>query len=137
MATTPAFASTPNNGVAVLGTNGVDATNRDGTGGTTAAPVVALTAGASGSKVEEIVIKADTDPADCTILIFLYDGATHHLFDEWDIGNPAAGSATVSSYREARRYTNLVIKSGWSVRFVVTAAPTTGKIRAHCFGADF
>jgi hypothetical protein len=137
MATDPAFASTVNNGVAVLGTNGVDATNRDGTGGGAAAPVVAFTAGSSGSKIEEIVIKADVDPADCTILLFLYDGTTFHLFDEWDLGNPAAGSATVASYRESRKYKNLVLKTGWSLRAVVTAAPTTGKIRVHAFGGDY
>jgi hypothetical protein len=137
MSTSPQFAATVNNGIAVLGTNGVDATNRDGSGATTAAPVSGFSAGASGSKVEEIVVKAQTDPADCTILIFLYDGSTHYLYDEWDIGNPAAGSATVASYREARQYENLVLKTGWSVRFVVTAAPTTGKIYCHVMGGDF
>jgi hypothetical protein len=136
VATSPQFAGTINNGVAVIGTNGVDATNRDGTGATTAAPVSGFSAGGSGSKVEEIVVKADKDPADCTILIFIYDGSTHHLFDEWDIGNPAAGSATVASYREARQYENLVLKTGWSIRFVVTAAPTSGSIRCHVFGGD-
>ncbi len=59
------------------------------------------------------------------------------MWDEWDIGNPAAGSATVASYRETRTYENLVLKSGWSLRAVVTAAPTTGKIQVHAFGADF
>jgi len=137
MSTSPQFAATVNNGVASIGTNGVDATNRDGSGATTAAPVTGFTAGASGSKVEEIVVKAEKDPADCTILIFLHDGSNFHLYDEWDIGNPAAGSATVASYREARQYENLVLKSGWTIRFVVTAAPTTGLIKCHCFGGDF
>jgi hypothetical protein len=137
MATDPAFASTVNNGVAVLGTNGVDATNRDGTGAGAAAPVAVLTAGGSGSKIEEIVVKADKQPADSTILLFLYDGTTHHLWDEWDIGAPAAGSATVNSYRESRSFANLVLKSGWSLRAVVTAAPTSGKIRVHAFGGDY
>ncbi len=137
MSNRPVFASTVNNGVAVLGTNGVDATNRDGTGTTTAAPVTFFTAGASGSKVEEIVVKAEVDPADSTILIFLHDGAAFHIFDEYDIGNPAAGSATVASYREARTYTNLLMKTGWTLRAVITAAPTTGKIQVHAFGGDF
>jgi hypothetical protein len=137
MASQPAFAATPNNGCAVLGTNGVDATNRDGSGATTAAPVTVFTAGASGSKIEEIVVKAEVDPADCTILLFLHDGSAFHLWDEWDIGNPAAGSATVASYREARPYDNLILKTGWTLRAVVTAAPTTGKIQVHAFGGDY
>jgi hypothetical protein len=137
MASSPAYAATTNVGCAVLGTNGVDATNRDGSGATTAAPVTVVTAGSSGSKFEEIVVKAEKDPADCTILLFLYDGSAFHLFDEWDIGDPATGSATVASYREARGYDNLVIPNGWSLRAVVTAAPTSGKIHVFAFGADF
>lgn len=138
MASSPAFAATPKNGVAVLGTNGVDATNRDGSGATTAAPVTVVTAGSSGSKFEEITVKAEVNPADCTILLFLHDGSAFHLWDEWDIGDPATGSATVSSYRETRTYENLILmSSSWSLRAVVTAAPTTGKIQVHAFGADF
>jgi hypothetical protein len=137
MADAPIFTGTVNNAVAVLGTNGVDATNRDGSGATTAAPVTAFTAGASGSRIDEIVVKAEVNPADCTILLFLHDGSAFHLYDEWDIGDPAAGSATVASYREVRTYENLVLKTGWTLRAVVTAAPTTGKIQVHVFGGDF
>lgn len=137
MADIPAFAATPNSGVAVLGTNGVDATNRDGSGATTAAPVTFFTAGSGGSKVEEIVVKAEVNPADCTILIFAHDGSAFHLFDEWDIGDPATGSATVASYRENRTYENLILKTGWTLRAVVTAAPTSGKIQVFGLGGDF
>lgn len=137
MSASPGFASTINNGVAVLGTNGVDGTNRDGSGSTTAAPVTVVTAGASGSKFEEITVKAEVNPADCTILLFLHDGSAFHLWDEWDIGDAAAGSVTVASYRETRTYENLVLKTNWSLRAVVTAAPTTGKIQVHAFGGDY
>jgi hypothetical protein len=130
MATSPAFAATPNNGAASLSTAN---TNRDGTG--TIATV--WTAGANGGKVEELVVKADGDPADCTIVWYLYDGATYYVFDEWDIGNPAAPSATVASYREVRAYRNLVLKSGWSLRASITAAPTSGHVIAHAFGGDY
>jgi hypothetical protein len=137
MANSPAFAATVNNGVAVLGTNGVDGTNRDGSGTTTAAPVTMFTAGSSGSKIEEIVVKAEVDPADCTIIFFLHDGSAFHIWDEWDIGNPAAGSTTVASYRESRTYENLVLKTGWTLRAIVTVTPTSGKIQCHAFGGDF
>lgn len=136
-ATAPAFAATVNSGAAVLGTNGVDATNRDGSGATTAAPVTVFTAGASGSKIEEITVKAEKDPADSTLLLFLHDGSAFHLWDEWDLGDPATGSATVASYRETRTYDNLVLKSGWTLRAVITAAPTSGKVQVCAFGGDF
>lgn len=108
-------------------------TNRDGTGtiGTL------FTAGSSGSKIEEIVVKSDGDPADCTIVFYLHDGSTYFVYDEWDIGNPAAGSATVASYREVRTYENLVLESGWSLRCSITAAPTSGTVKVLAFGGDF
>ncbi len=125
-----------NVGVAVLGTNGVDATNRDGSGATTAAPVTILTGGTNGTIVPEIVVKAVVDPADSTILIFLHDGSNFYLWEEFDIGNPAAGSATVASYREVRNYDNCFVKNGWTIKAVVTAAPTSGKINVIGMGLD-
>src|SRR5215475_4971821 len=137
MASNPAFAATPNVGTGVLdATHGVDGTNRDGSGTTTAAPVTFFTAGASGSKVEEIVVKATVDPADSVILLFLHDGSNFRSFDEWDIGNPAAGSTTVAAYRESRTYANLFLPNGWTLRGVVTVAPTTGAIHLLAFGGD-
>lgn len=131
MASAPQFAATVNNAAATVG--GTANANRDGTG--TIATI--WTAGASGGKIEEVVIKADGNPADCTVVFYLYDGANYHVFDEWDIGDPAAGSTTVASYREARTYENLVMKTGWSFRASVTVAPTSGLIQVHAFGADF
>jgi len=130
MASSPAFAATINNGAASVS---VANANRDGTG--TIATI--LTAGASGSKIEEIVVKADGNPADSTIVFYLHDGSNYHVFDEWDIGDPAAGSTTVVSYREARTYENLLIKTGWSLRASITVAPTSGLVQVHAFGGDF
>ncbi len=137
MSNYPAFAATPNAGVAVLGTNGVDGTNRDGSGSTTAAPVTFFTAGSSGSKIDEIVVKAEVNPADCVIMLFLHDGSAFHAYEEWDIGDPATGSTTVAAYREVRTYDNLVLPTGWTARAVVTVAPTTGKIQVFGFGGNF
>src|SRR5262245_3037414 len=130
MSSTPAFASTPGSEAASVGTTN---TNRDGTG--TIATI--LTAGGSGTRVEEIVIKADGDPADSTVVFYKYDGSAYHVYDEWDIGNPAAGSSTVVSYREARQYDNLILPSGWSLRASITAAPTSGLIQVHAEAGDF
>ena len=130
MAASPAFAATPKIGAVTVSTAN---TNRDGTG--TIATV--FTAGSSGSKIEEVVMKATSDPADSTVVLYLYDGATYYAFDEWDIGNPAAGSATVASYRESRVYENLVLPSGWSLRASITAALTAGVVNVIAIGADF
>ena len=66
-ATQPQFAQTVGTEAASISTAN---TNRDGTGtiGTIA------TAGSSGSKFEELVAKADGDPADSTIVWYLHDG---------------------------------------------------------------
>lgn len=130
MTQNPQFAGSPAIGAASLSTANA---NRDGTG--TIATI--LTAGASGTKIEEIVLKSDADPADCTVVFYLYDGTTYFVYDEWDIGNPAAGSTTVASFRESRTYPNLVLKSGWSLRASITVAPTAGTVKAFAFGGDF
>lgn len=128
--TSPIFLLTPNNGVASVSTAN---TARDGTG--TIATI--FTAGANGSRVEEIVVKATADPADSVVTIFLYDGSTYHLFDEFDIGDPAAASATVAGYREARTYRNLMLSSGWSIRAAITVALTAGVMKVICHGGDY
>lgn len=130
MASTPAYAAAVKMGAASVATAN---TNRDGTG--TIATI--FSAGASGSKIEEIVVKADGNPADCTIVFYLYDGSAYHVYDEWDIGDPAAGSATVASYREARVYDNLFLPTGWSLRASITVAPTAGVVQVFAAGGDF
>lgn len=130
MSATPGFAATPHVDADSVSTAN---TNRDGTG--TIATI--FTAAASGSKIEEIVVKADGDPADCTIVFYLHDGSAYHVYDEWDIANPAAGSATVASYREARTYDNLLLPNGWSLRASITAAPTSGVVQVIASGGDF
>lgn len=130
MASSPSFAATPGTEAASVSTAN---TGRDGTG--TIATI--LTAGASGTRIEEIVIKADGDPADSTVVFYLHDGSAYHVFDEWDIGNPAAGSTTVASYREARTYDNLVLPTGWSLRASITVALTSGVIQVIPLAGDF
>lgn len=110
-------------------------TNRDGTG--TIATVI--TAGADGTAIEELVVKADGNPADSAIVWYLVldSGPTFHVYDEWDIGDPAAGSATVASYRESRLTPNLKLPSGWSLRASITAAPTSGVVKCIALGGDY
>lgn len=130
MAASPVFVGTP-----AIGVNDVSTanTNRDGTG----TIETIFTAGTDGSRVEEIVCKATGDPADSVVTIFLHDGSTYYLFDEFDLGNPAAASTTVEGYRVSRTYENLVLPNGWSVRAAITVALTSGVINVFCLGGDF
>ena len=130
MSTSPAFAATPRVGaVSVVTAN----TNRDGTG----TIATCFTAGASGSKVEEIVFKATGDPADSVLVVYLHDGGTYYIFDEVDLGNPAAASTTVSGWRDRRVYENLVLPVGWSLRGSITVSLTSGSIMMIALGGDF
>lgn len=130
MATRPQYVNTPKIGVASVSTAN---SARDGTG---TVPTV-FTAGSSGSRVEEIRIKATGDPADSIVTIFLHDGSNFFLFDEFDLGNPAAASTTVEAYVASRTYDNLVLPTGWSIRAAITVALTAGVINVFAFGGDF
>lgn len=128
--TSPIFLLTPNVGRASVSTAN---TGRDGTG--TIATV--FTAGANGSKITEITIKATSDPADSTVVFYIHDGTNYWVYDEWDIGNPGAGSTTVASYTESRSYANLILPTGYSLRASITVALTAGVIHVIAFGGDY
>ena len=130
MAAIPNFATTPREGVVSVSTAN---TARDGTG--TIATV--LTAGASGTKIDEITLAATADPADSTVTLFIHDGTTAQYFDEIDLGDPAAGSATLAPYRSTKAYANLVLPTGFSLRAAITVALTSGVMKVHAHGADF
>lgn len=135
MSTTPTFASTPVNGCALLGTAETD----------TQAPAqssVILTAGASGTKIEEIVVEA-SKTATLTVTtvaglvyLFLYDGTTYHLFDTITV-TAISGTATTAPYRVSNRYSNLWLKTGWSLRASQSIAGNASMLKCHAFGADF
>lgn len=113
MANNPAFASTPKAASALLGSA---ETNLQVP--TTASNI--FNAGGSGSKIEEIVVKATTTSLVATtvaglVYIFLFDGTTHHLFDDIPV-TAVTPSATTAPFRANKVYTNLWLPSGWSLR---------------------
>lgn len=132
MAAAPAFAATPRMSCAKA-----TAGQSDLTGATTANIVTVFTAGASGSKIEEITVQSDNDPADSIMMFFLHDGSTYYPYDSWDIGNPAAGSTTVAPYRQTRTYENLILPTSWSLRAAVSVTPTAGAMVICAAGGDF
>lgn len=131
MATTPQFIATPRIGVGSI-TTGQTARAT----GTTANLVDVLTAGTNGTRILEIVVKADDDPADSVVVFWLHDGTNATVFDELDIGNPAAGATTAASYRGSVTYSNLVLPSGWKLQASCTVTPTAGTIKVWAFGGN-
>ncbi len=112
-------------------------TNRDpGATGTNIVDV--LTGATGGTRVWEVVIKAADNPADSIVFLFIYEGTNYRLFDEFDLGDPAAGSATVESYRTSRLYSNLILPSStYKLCASISATTTAGKVNVIALGADY
>lgn len=134
MATTPTFASVPRAASALLG-----AAETNLQVPTTTSTV--FTAGASGSKIEEIVVEATNTTLTVTtvaglVYIFLHDGTTFHMFDTITV-TAISGTATVPPFRASSRYTNLVIPTTWSIRASQSIAGNASLLKFHVLGADF
>lgn len=131
MATAPNFIGTPRVAVGSLTTGQTARTS-----GTTTNVVDVISAGTNGTRILELVVKSDNDPADSIVCFWLHDGTTNWIFDEMDIGNPAAGSTTVVAYRNTVTYANLVIPSGWKLQASITVTPTAGNVLVFALGGN-
>ncbi len=130
MANAPVFATVARIGFASVT---VANTNRDGTG----TIVDALTGVAAGTRIERVALQATANPADSTVQLYLHNGTSYLLYDEFDLGDPPASSATVIGYRTIRKYEDLVLPSAsWKVAFAISAALTAGAINCFVLGAD-
>ena len=134
MATDPAFAATINCGSQLLGSAETDLQSPAQTS-------TVLTAGSSGTKIEEIVIEASKSASLVAttvaglVYLFLYDGSTYHLFDTVTI-TAITASSTAAPFRTSKTYTNLVIKSGWSLRASQSISGNASILKCLAFGAD-
>lgn len=126
MATDPTFTATAKVGIGQLTTAN---TNRDGTG----TIVTVFTAGASGSRINEVVIQATGTTTLGSVSLFIHDGSNSRLFDEIAIA-AATPSATVQATRVVKRYDELVIPTGYSLRAAPTKSETFNVIAE---GGDF
>jgi hypothetical protein len=134
MAADPAFAAAVNNGSNMLG-----AAETNLQVPTTA--VVILTAGANGTKIEEIVVEATAATLVATTVaglayFFLYDGSTYHLFDTMII-TAITASTTVPGFRGVARYPNLWVKTGWSFRASQSIVGNASLLKCSAFGGDY
>lgn len=132
MASIPQFIGTPR-----LAHGAVTTGQTARTTGTTSGIVDVITGASTGTRILEVVIKALGQPADSVVTLWLYDGTNYVLFDEIDIGAPAAGSNTVVAYRTTVTYANLVLPSAsWKLAAGCTVTPTSGNIEVWALGGD-
>lgn len=134
MATSPQFISAP-----VIGFGSVTTaqTSRAASASLPTNGADLLTGGTSGTRILEVVIQATDNPADSIIVLWLYNGSNYVVFDEIDIGDPAAASATVSGYRTRKTYDNLVLPSNsWKLAATVTATTTAGAVNVFALGGN-
>lgn len=132
MFTSPQYASTPRCGI---GQASAANTNRDGTG--TLATI--LTAGASGSRIDAVNIKAVATTTAGMIRLFIHDGTNARLLTELPV-LALTPSATLPSW-EAQLTTNnmsqvlpVILPTGYSLRASTHNAETFNVI---AIGGDF
>jgi hypothetical protein len=134
MAVDPQFAAVVNIGAALLG---AAETNLQVPTTTS----VVLPAGATGSKIEEVVVHAASTALTPTtvpglVYLFLYDGATYHLYDTITV-TAVTASATAAPFRTSKTYTNLLLESGWSLRASQSIAGNASILKVEAFGGDY
>lgn len=95
-----------------------------------------LTAGSSGTKIEEIDVLGVGTTVAGILCLFRYDGATYHLIDEFAVV-AVTPSTTVAGHKERRIYDNLILKSGDSLRVTTQIAGNQSLVKMTAFGADF
>lgn len=135
MATDPQFAATTKLGAATIAGAETSLTVP------TLASVI-VTAGAAGTKIEEIVVEAVAASLTPTtvaglIYLFLYDGATFHLYDTLNVTAVTAAAAGPAPFRTNKLYTNLLLASGWSLRASQSIAGNANLLKVIALGGDF
>ncbi len=108
MATTPAFAATPATAVVQISTAN---TNRDGTG--TIGTV--LTAGSSGTRVDQVDITATGTTTAGVVRLFIHDGSNARLWREVLV-TATTPSTTVAVWSQSLTDLGLILKNGYSLR---------------------
>ena len=116
MATSAQYASTVRAAAAQVTTAN---TNRNGTG----AIVTVFTAGASGSRIDDISIDAVATTTAGVVRLFINDGTTSYLFQEILV-TATTPSTTVAVWSTTLLNQALVIPTGWSLRASTNNAET-------------
>ena len=113
MANIPGYAATPRCAIAAISTAN---TNRDGTG--TIGTV--FTAGASGSRIDSILIEGTGTTTAGMVRLYIHNGTTAYLFKELVVGAVTPGASTPAWGAQVNslldREMPVIIPTGYSLR---------------------
>ncbi len=123
MSTTPQYAATPKVGLANISTAN---TNRDGTG--TIGTV--LSAGASGTRIDRIVVIATSTTTAGMVRLFIHDGSAYKLWREVPV------SAVTPSASVATFYAAMSSNNAQDIGFLPLTLPTGYSLRASTHNAE-
>lgn len=132
MSTTANYAATPNLGLAAISTAN---TNRDGTG--TIGTV--LTAGASGSRIDAVMLKATGTTTAGMIRLFVHNGTTAYLLNEIPVlaNTPSSTAPAWEVQLNGSTMSQLfpiILPTGYSLRAATNNAETFNVLAV---GGDF
>jgi hypothetical protein len=127
---TPAFASTPNTGSGIVSAT-LDTSLTAPTNVTTI-----FTAGASGSKVDQVQCQGLGTTSAGNVNLFLFRSATYYLIDQFPI-TVVTSSTTAVAFYLAHTYENLQLLNGDSLRVTNTVAGNQSLIQCTAFGGDY
>lgn len=131
MGTSPQFAAVINHGVVAVSATA----NAAAAGGTptAASNATILTAGASGTKIEEVVFVGTGTTLAGTLQLFTVKAGVFTLFDN-ALVTVVAPSNTLAPFRLVVPYPNLELVTGETLQICSTVASQL--IMAHAFGGD-
>lgn len=130
MANSASFIKTAVLGIANLTTAN---TGRDGSGSL----VNVCTADANQIRVNRIRVKAEDNPADSIVLLWIHDGSAAWLYDEVDLGDPADATNTDTAFKYDFATPDLVLPNGYSLKATITVTPTAGDVNVFALGGKF
>jgi len=129
--TTPLFANTP-----LIGHASPSAT-ADAEYGSTNAPahaVLLATAGANGSKFEQIECVGTGVTVAGNLIVFMYDGTTYWPIDNFLV-TVITPSTTVAPFSQVHTFPNLVVPSGSSL--YITSAVASQLVAVNAYGGSY
>lgn len=130
MATDPVFASTVN-----VGSGLVPATADTSRTAPTNATTI-WTAGASGGKIDQLIVQGVGTTVAGVVCVFRHDGSTYHLIDEFVI-SAVTPSTTVPAHREVRSYDYLVLGASETLRVTTQIAGNQSLVKVTALGGSF
>lgn len=125
MATSPQYTATPKVGIGALSEAN---SNRDGTG----TIVTIFTAASTGSRIDEVIIKAVGTTTAGTIRLYIHNGTTNFLLTEISVIAIVA-SGTVKSFEDGIKL-EVVLPTGYSLQASTNNAEAFNVV---ALGGDF